>query len=998
MNPVDVATMGGVGDTPAQADANGVPGAPGSDALGSDGTIASVVLDAAGEGGVDAPADAPVAVLTDAPTDNATLDVGSDSSPDVPFMAPDVTPDVAPDLAPPDAPPPSPAVVFNEIMYHPVDDFPAPDRHNDPTETREYIEIYNRAYFPIDLGNWTLAGEVTFTFPAATIIAPGAYLVIARDKTAFASTYGAGITNIVGNYLGKLGNGGGTVELRNAANAVVDTLTYDDRFPWPVGADALGAGGAWLGMSDAQYATHKFKGRSLERYAFDVATNEISNWGPSPLDGMTPGVANSLGGVPPRIVTGLSAAPNRVGGDTLIRAADTVAVVTTFSTLGALSNPKVEWFVDDLAVTNESRTKTVLVASGANYDATLPAQANNSIVRYRIVGDRGAGEEVISPRPSDPNPWHAYFVSPVVTTNTVLYQLFIAKAAWTTMGTNIFGASGNITTPNSRVNDDGCTIRDSWDAREFGVFVYQGVVYDVRLRYQGSRWNRRNGLDIPNNLRPANYPDTPAPLKALSWNVSFPRFQDFQGRGSLVLNKLNQSCPGIHAGLGQRLYTMAGVPVSNRKYVRLHVNGSYYHYMMDIDHIDADTIKPFVTAGQPNGEIFKSEGLDGDEGPFGWGDEKRLLPRSCTGATWTELQRYKYTFNRQTNDWKDHSDLQSFIQGMSTARAASNVGNSYQPLRDFFTANVDVQAVLNYLAIRNWSGVWDDYFQNHFLWRKGDGKWLIIPWDLDEELGLAGDSRASMSFYVGEQGDPTNRGGMTNELKDNFIKAYRTELKARIIQLSMTVLSPASVKTQMDLAAAEYNETEAQTAPAGVACSAAWKTSVMKDFVDARHTEVQCALVGTPCGGLKGQYYTWSGGNPPANPFMAGDLKLTRNDRWIDFNWSDGRPDPALPSDDNFAVVWTGTVTPQFSELYTFYTVGDDGMRIFIDGNKVTDDWSNHGERETAGTPTMLTGGNAHTIRVEHYEASGGAAARVRWSSASQPKQIIPPTRLTPAP
>ena len=36
------------------------------------------------------------------------------------------------------------------------------------------------------------------------------------------------------------------VALLGAAGAVVDLVRYDDGFPWPVAADALGAGETWL--------------------------------------------------------------------------------------------------------------------------------------------------------------------------------------------------------------------------------------------------------------------------------------------------------------------------------------------------------------------------------------------------------------------------------------------------------------------------------------------------------------------------------------------------------------------------------------------------------------------------------------------------------------------------------------------------------------------------------------------------------------------------------
>jgi spore coat protein CotH len=40
--------------------------------------------------------------------------------------------------------------------------------------------------------------------------------------------------------------------------------------------------------------------------------------------------------------------------------------------------------------------------------------------------------------------------------------------------------------------------------------------------------------------------------------------------------------------------------------------------------------------------------------------------------------------------------------------------------------------LLNYLAVMNWSGPFDDMFQNYFFYqRRSDGLWILSPWDLD---------------------------------------------------------------------------------------------------------------------------------------------------------------------------------------------------------------------------------------------------------------------------
>ncbi len=148
------------------------------------------------------------------------------------------------------------------------------------------------------------------------------------------------------------------------------------------------------------------------------------------------------------------------------------------------------------------------------------------------------------------------------------------------------------------------------------------------------------------------------------------------------------------------------------------------------------------------------------------------------------------------------------------------------------------------------------------------------------------------------------------------------------------------------------------------------------------------ATVGTPPPsgtgtGLKGEYYD-------NMDFTL--LKVTRTDPTINFNWVEGSPDATL-GPETFSVRWTGQVQPRYSESYTFYTVSDDGVRLWVNGQLVINNWTDHAPVENAGTITLVAG-QRYDIRLEYYENGGGALVQMLWSSTSQPKQIIPQTQL----
>ena len=114
------------------------------------------------------------------------------------------------------------------------------------------------------------------------------------------------------------------------------------------------------------------------------------------------------------------------------------------------------------------------------------------------------------------------------------------------------------------------------------------------------------------------------------------------------------------------------------------------------------------------------------------------------------------------------------------------------------------------------------------------------------------------------------------------------------------------------------------------------------------------------------------------------------------FDWGTAAPATGMPTD-SFQIRWTGTVTPAFSETYTFYTQSDDGVRLWVNNQLVIDAWTNHTSREDSGTIT-LQANQAYNIRLEYYDNSSSALVMLSWSSASQGKQLVPGRALTPAP
>ncbi|NJN96666.1 MAG: hypothetical protein HC875_22410 [Anaerolineales bacterium] len=116
----------------------------------------------------------------------------------------------------------------------------------------------------------------------------------------------------------------------------------------------------------------------------------------------------------------------------------------------------------------------------------------------------------------------------------------------------------------------------------------------------------------------------------------------------------------------------------------------------------------------------------------------------------------------------------------------------------------------------------------------------------------------------------------------------------------------------------------------------------------------------------KGEY--WSNGS------FAGSPVLVRNDSVVNFFWYSQPPAPGVAAD-NFSARWSRQVNFD-SGLYRFYAEADDGIRLYIDGYPIINEW--HGSNNSVYTADVTVSGSRQVV-VEYYEHSGDAYVRVRW-------------------
>ena len=136
-------------------------------------------------------------------------------------------------------------VVISEVHYNPSD--PVGDEllvttNNDDFEFIELTNVSDRTVYLAGAA-FEPGAPVEFTFPddATANLAPGETVLVVKNTFAFEARFGTE-HNIAGQFVdGRIGNNGEQITLLAADGQVIHSFGYNDRDPWPVAADGLGA-------------------------------------------------------------------------------------------------------------------------------------------------------------------------------------------------------------------------------------------------------------------------------------------------------------------------------------------------------------------------------------------------------------------------------------------------------------------------------------------------------------------------------------------------------------------------------------------------------------------------------------------------------------------------------------------------------------------------------------------------------------------------------------
>ncbi len=618
------------------------------------------------------------------------------------------------------------AVVINEIHCNPDED----------DERVEFIELCNTGTEDVDLSGWFFGDGLTYVFALGTVLPAGEYLIVGEYPEDIHTKWGAGRFNlpasaVLGPYEGRLSNEGERLVLCNASGQVEDKVDYEIGFPWPTVGD---------GVPQHTRGT----GHSMQLIHPDLDNAVPGHWrsaSPTPAalnqgvysENVGPYSAN-VNHVPqqpsseePVVVTIEVTDPDGVIGVALeyqvVKPGAYVPAYLPISQTTLQSDPDAPWIPNPRYHDSVDWVQLFMVDDGTGGDAvagdhistaTLPAQPNRTLVRYRIQAMDMWGKATLAPGADDPSLNYAYLVydgipdyegfSSEMLQSLPIHFLLTREEDMrqaTTDEIPQFGAGGA----------HPARFAYNW----WGTFVDDGIVYDnIRYRLRGAN-GRYLGGNTKRSMRfrfnrtqyfqPKDADGEPYPTKWRTLTTA----KGFDNRLTLTY--------ALNEHINFFLFDQLGIPAPY---------SYYFHFRV----VDGAEEAPDPWRGDFWGLGFAQETYDSrflEAHELEDGNLYKLI-NSTTDAK----QQQRYQAPDAVRDGQDHDNIERNLTGNSSNAFVRN----HVRLDKWCTYHALCQAIrhYDYWATANKNAAW--YFEpiytpeNNYL-----GLMWTLPWDTDATWG-----------------------------------------------------------------------------------------------------------------------------------------------------------------------------------------------------------------------------------------------------------------------
>ena len=555
-------------------------------------------------------------------------------------------------------------------------------RPKNESTAEEFIELWNHGKKTVSLEGWRLDRGVDFSFTNQAL-QPDTGLVIAANPTRLAEQH-PNLKNIAGPWDGRLGNNGELIRLVDASGKTVDKIQYATEGDWSrrVRGPLQEGHRGWVWLSG-----HDAGGRSLELRQPDLPSGHGQNWAASQTDGGTPGRKNSghTDDLPPMI----------------LEAAHSPSLPT--STDGVTVSVSI---VDEK--TRDVKAQLHFRNDGAEKFGTVPMKRKNQGLFKAAIPPRTDGTVV------------EFFITAVDSGKN--------KRTWPNGGPDCPRALYQVT--DDRPDPRRPVHRIILKAKERAELAAIGSRQWYRTsdaQMNGTFINREGGkISVRYNVGVRLRGTTSRAAAHKSRRVNFPNDQPWQNRTAINLNAIS---PHVQE-LGSALFRMAGLPAPRARAVRVLENNqplggpSQFHHYAELDPLNSEYID-WQFPGDANGNLYKGGGH---------ADLKFL---GDTAAPYAELHFYA----KQTNRWlNDYTDLIDFLRALGQTDGSTLPEALPQQMNlDNWTRHLAVHDLLGNEETSLVTGDRGDYALYAGI---TDPRFVLIPYDLDGVLGVAGGEKS----------------------------------------------------------------------------------------------------------------------------------------------------------------------------------------------------------------------------------------------------------------
>jgi hypothetical protein len=580
------------------------------------------------------------------------------------------------------------SVIVNEILYHPPFVAPTADCLRQCSDPDQWIELYNRGGAAVDLSGWSLSKAVDFSFPAGAGIAGGGYLVVAADRARFLARYPqVDPQKVLGGWSGSLGRGSDSINLRDGLGNRVDHVDYDDGSPSNDQSPADGVDDRTIASSEWPTGPDTGQGRTLELIHPGLDNRAGAAWGVGPAGG-TPGAQNSIyDSTPPPVAWAVENSP-AVPGST-----EPVQVTCKVSSISPIVKVEILWHLDSSGAVNTVELQDDgLSGDGAAGDSTfggaIPGQANRAIVGFQVRVQAQDGQTVVAPRAPAVAPYSGfkgpYYLYQVDSTappsnGSATYRVVMTAADLNNLATR--GVTSDVLLP--------CT------------FIGDGKAFHTAgIRYRGE-----HSRDV-----------TPKPYR-----VDLPSSRKFHGLAHLNLDSVTVQNELMTSDLFRR----AGCPYMQEWPVNFIVNGSLDAKYIYKEDLNGDFLDRYF-GGSSQGNLYRA--ID-PPGP----------PQGDLSYVGSDPASYRPIYDKRSNiEENDYSDIIELCRAFD--RTQTPDAQFVARLDSLIDANQWARFFAIQACVTNNDGAIETNTGEDYLLykvpaastRPDAGKWLIIPWDIEE--------------------------------------------------------------------------------------------------------------------------------------------------------------------------------------------------------------------------------------------------------------------------